>query len=178
MAGLGDVVGVVLGWLGYQVGLRTDVADATGSLHAKVAEAKNYIDASIATRQKPRGPVNIPQSFSTNSTSYVTAYEVSGKGRLVGFAIFVANSDSGGGIRIKITVDGYVVVSDVAGIATNALQYPTDSFLAGADAAIVNTFANGGGYRNGELNFKSSLKIEIYNTAGAYTYLRWYAELE
>lgn len=35
MAGLGGVIGIVLGWLGYQVGQRTDAADVAGSLHAK-----------------------------------------------------------------------------------------------------------------------------------------------
>lgn len=40
-------MGTVLGWLGYQVGQRTDAADATGSLHAKIPDIKNYLSSTI-----------------------------------------------------------------------------------------------------------------------------------
>lgn len=43
MAGQGGVIGTILGWVGYQLGMRTDAASATGSLHAKVkAFTDNY----------------------------------------------------------------------------------------------------------------------------------------
>ena len=52
MANIGGIVGTVIGWLGYQMGLRTDAADASGSLHAKV---KNVADNKIGDSADIRG---------------------------------------------------------------------------------------------------------------------------
>lgn len=38
------LIGALIGWLSYHLGLRTDVASATGSLHAKIADLKTYVD--------------------------------------------------------------------------------------------------------------------------------------
>ena len=43
------LMGTVLGWLGYQVGQRTDGASATGSLHAKV---RNLSDVLLSTKYR------------------------------------------------------------------------------------------------------------------------------
>ena len=37
------LMGTVLGWLGYQVGQRTDEASASGSVHAKLGDIKGYM---------------------------------------------------------------------------------------------------------------------------------------
>jgi len=50
MAGLGGIIGTIMGWLGYQVGLRTDAADGSGSVHAKIVDLKNKIGTSADTR--------------------------------------------------------------------------------------------------------------------------------
>lgn len=50
MAGLGGVIGIVLGWLGYQVGQRTDAADVAGSLHAKTTAITAVIGTSADDR--------------------------------------------------------------------------------------------------------------------------------
>jgi len=44
MAGMGGVIGTVLGWLGYSVGLRDDAASESGSLHGKLKDVKNRVD--------------------------------------------------------------------------------------------------------------------------------------
>ena len=50
MAGFGGVIGTILGWLGYQVGQRTDAASASGSVHAKLANITNKIGTTSDTR--------------------------------------------------------------------------------------------------------------------------------
>lgn len=50
MAGFGGVIGTILGWLGYQVGQRTDAASASGSVHAKLADIINKIGTTSDTR--------------------------------------------------------------------------------------------------------------------------------
>lgn len=52
------LVGALIGYLTYQQGLRTDVASATGSLHAKVADIK----ANLGVKSVQRGTVNFPTS--------------------------------------------------------------------------------------------------------------------
>lgn len=37
------LIGALIGWLSYHLGLRTDVADSSGSLHAKLAELRSYM---------------------------------------------------------------------------------------------------------------------------------------
>jgi len=44
------VVGTMIGWLSNQLGLKTDVASATGSVHAKIGDLKNKIGNNTDTR--------------------------------------------------------------------------------------------------------------------------------
>ena len=49
MAGMGSVIGVVLGWLGYQVGQRTDGASSSGSVHSKIGNIQNGVNGLLAS---------------------------------------------------------------------------------------------------------------------------------
>lgn len=94
---------------------------------------------------------------------------------MAGFGVIAATN--GAAIRVRVTVDGFVI-PELPAINTTEIQYPLDNFLTALAARSVNTFANGGRYRNGELEFKSSLKLEVCNTVGSSTTLHWYVELE
>lgn len=54
MASLGSAVGAIMGWIGYHLGQRTDVADAAGSLHGKVKDVKDGMDAKLGTSADSR----------------------------------------------------------------------------------------------------------------------------
>lgn len=95
-----------------QVGLRTDAANAAGSLHAKVAEARTKVVADVADiksnvslkTKKPRcvigGVSNLQQG-----TTY-TVLNVSGRGKLTYFKIGNAEYDNLN--SIQIIVDGVI----------------------------------------------------------------------
>ncbi len=70
MANIGGIVGTVIGWLGYQMGLRTDAADASGSLHAKI---KNIVDKGIRNKQVIASN-NLKLSADTERTTNITSY--------------------------------------------------------------------------------------------------------
>jgi hypothetical protein len=45
----GGIIGTILGWLGYQVGQRTDGASSSGSLHSKVGSIQNGVNGLLAS---------------------------------------------------------------------------------------------------------------------------------
>lgn len=55
MAGLGGVVGVLLGWLGYQVGTRDEEANANGSVHGKLAKIREEVVNKSAIKSIQKG---------------------------------------------------------------------------------------------------------------------------
>lgn len=146
-----------------------------GLVAAILNRVQKYLDVAVSTRQKPRGPVSAPASFATVSTAYVTAYEVSGRGRLVGFGALSTVDPLY--LNVRVTVDGFVI-PELSGSNTSSVQYPQGTFLTTFATRALDTFANGGRYRNGELEFKSSLKLEVRNTTGGNITLYWYTELE
>lgn len=67
MSGIGGIIGSVVGWMGYQVGLREDSASSSGSLHAKVGNIaeKDIVANGSAIKSIQRGSI----SFGTSVTS-------------------------------------------------------------------------------------------------------------
>ena len=145
----------ILGFVRRQVGLRTDTASATGSLHAKTADVKESIEA----LKKPIDFANlISGTFSTMQKEYQTALNISGNGKLVLMTASKASAGPSGSLGIRITIDG-VVVSDAysTSVTTTTLFYPTGGLLTaglgwstGTDGPLVL-----------DLDFKQSLKIEL-----------------
>ena len=162
----------LLAFLRRQVGLRTDAASATGSLHAKI---KNINDNTIpnTVRQKPRGPAGAYGSLTSGTVAWVTALNVPGKGRLV---LLGRNQTNALKSRVRVTVDGFV-------LATSGVSYdgpagdsfpPHDYYLASPRMVAI---AEGVSARNAEINFKTSLRLEIYSDLGSTT-LNWLYEIE
>ena len=159
------MIEALLSFMRRQVGLRTDTADPAGSLHAKVKylndtqliSVRDNINSNVNSRQKPRTPLS--GSFNTNSATYVTALSVSGKGRLVRIRIRSSNSD--GNAYCVVRLDG----------KSFSFRTTSTSFVE------FNPFGTSGGPF--DLNFNSSLQIQIKNQTGTYyTYVRYVYEIE
>jgi len=157
---------VVLSFLRRQVGLRTDSANASGSLHAKVENINdNTIPNQVATRQGPRGPVSEKGSFSSlNGDVWETALDITGRGCLIGLGAYASTTTSGTTVTVKVTVDGYTFQFNTP-TATSGYFYPAPAWIYTSVSAL-DTVANGGRSDMFSIGFKSSLKIEIhYNNA-------------
>lgn len=131
----------LLSFLRRQVGLRTDAADAAGSLHAKVADIDN--DIAIVDSHVYRWATKTPgivfiNNYDINEYDTLTVLNIAGAGYLTGIAI-----QAGGYERIKITVNGGTTYT------TMVSQVP------GSTAMPV------------LLRFSSSLLVQIYNSSGA-----------
>jgi hypothetical protein len=158
----------MLSFLRRQVGLRTDAASATGSLHAKIAYLK---DTTIPGRQAPRGPAGAFGSFSTSQPSYQTALNVSGRGSLIGL-VLTGQNDMLEHAYVKLTVDGYALAESHGPDAGN-IAYPELNYLFGG----LN-FSASGDPRNAEIEFKSSLKIELKNVNHNTCTIKWLYTVE
>lgn len=140
----------VIGWLQYVLGLRTDTEDAAGSLHSKVL-----------SRQSPRGPAGAPGEYDTVATSYQTALDITGKGKLI--ALGATDDGNCTYFFVKLTVDGTLLSAgrNTTSTAANTMHYPGHNYLLSSSGAVFITAANGGSPRFAEIEFKESLKIEL-----------------
>jgi len=146
----------MLSFLRRQIGLRTDPADPEGSLHAKLISVRDNINSNVNSRQKPRTPRS--GSYSTNSTEYVTALSVSGKGRLVRLRI---RGNSSANAYCEVTLDD------------ESFSFQTDS----TSFVEFNPFGTSGGPF--DLNFNSSLQIQIRSQSkDYYAYVGYVYEIE
>ena len=112
MAGQGGVIGTILGWVGYQLGMRADAASATGSLHAKVKDVKSAVSSVQTNMQKPRGLQKITYSKKGASVSGWTNVTVLNLTNTRGVLRFMSlegiNTKTGlsDKAKLEITVDG------------------------------------------------------------------------
>jgi len=141
MAGQGGVIGTILGWVGYQLGMRTDAASATGSLHAKVKTANDR----IGTANPSSGGTDTlfkydrkifdrldeeyePFSFAKNvsiPTSWTAVKNVTGRSGFLFSAGMLSHSNSYT-FYIRITIDGAVVFyGRTSSSSTTANRSPT-----------------------------------------------------
>jgi len=156
-----------------QIGLRTDSASASGSLHAKVGDLKNFTSSLQTTvlnsLQKPRGPAGAAGSFMTTSTEFVTVLDIAGKGRLVGLFLHQTTKNNP---SVIVTVDGHVLANGASSLDVGGYSYPAKDYYFYSQG-----FTNDGDPRNAEINFKASLKLQL-KTLGGQATLRWLYELE
>lgn len=164
------LISAIIGWLQYHLGLRTDAASSSGSLHAKVTELRNnYLPTELAKYPKLRG-YGSKGAYSTSSTSYVTALNVSGKGCLKILTFFQNVKMS-----VKLTIDGTEVFYGLSQ-DTGSIALTIGSSITGADNGL---FLVSGGSPLIDINFKTNLKIEIKTeeTLGL-ARVFWYYEIE
>ena len=141
MAGQGGVIGAILGWVGYQLGVRADAASATGSLHAKAKTANDR----IGTANPPSGGTDTlfkydrkifdrldeeyePFSFAKNvsiPTSWTAVKNVTGRSGFL-FSAGVLSHSSYYTFYIRITIDEAVVFyGQTSSSSTTAWRSPT-----------------------------------------------------
>lgn len=139
-----------------QVGLRTDEASASGSLHAKARDIKNEVVSSrntiitnINTRQAPRSAKYIG-SGSYNKIDEITLLDVSGRGTLLWLWVYRdADSPCGG---VIITVDGVDILEGGGSMPRDTTAW----FVPAADGELSVVTACAAPIM---LDFASSLKI-------------------
>lgn len=152
-----------------QVGLRTDAASATGSVHAKVTDVKD----TLATIQRPRTSQEIGL-FSGNSldANYVQAGLITGRGMLMELQFYNSSSSVFGG-NLRVTVDDTVVYTLPVNISGETTEYPNSGFYFGGNVSTT------GNSYNAMLSFKSSLKLEVNRTSEYGNFqIKWRTELE
>ena len=143
-----------------QVGLRSDAASAGGSLHAKVAELRSYFENELRKYQKPRKSIKASYTADAGS-AYVTAFNISGRGRLTHFRIMITSTNASPIFRIVIDGEEVIKGQGKSGVASK-YQYPTSGFLWTNDEAtrIVDDTVSGMINMIPGLSFKSSLLIQ------------------
>lgn len=153
----------IFDFLRRQVGLRTDVASETGSLHGKVGDLKEYVYTNrnilLESLQKPRG-ATVSGSMTVNTVnSWITVLDITGKGCLTAFAM---QKNSSQYAMYNIKVDGVTVYlgSIVANTTTEVLACPLKNFNFNKGSSTETLGAEGVPER-ARASFKSSLKIEI-----------------
>jgi len=104
--------GVLEGLLGFfrrQVGIRTDSANAQGSLHAKVKHLADVKLGDMLVDWKN----SVPRASLTtaNSSNYVTVCNINGSGFLTGIAAWPDGTRIAMGM-FKVTIDGVVILQD------------------------------------------------------------------
>lgn len=155
------------------IGTSQDAPNENGSLHAKIAELREYIDTQLATVQKPRAVHGAPGSFSTSQTTFQTALYVTGRGRLLKLG---AISQTGVTMFIAITIDGIAIVNAAFVGTTGTYKYPDHVFTILPSASA--SFSEAGDPANAQLSYKESLKIEIAASAANTVQLFWQYEHE
>lgn len=152
------MMATILSFLQRQVGLRTDVADAAGSLHGKVSEVRNTIvNVELPKLQRPYGLVT--GNGSTSSTSYVDLVNITGRGTF--YWAYAHRDGYQYGAGIKLIIDGKTVCQGEVSSVTD--RYWLSILSLTTSQTIL------------PLPFKSSLQIQGRLTSGLNYPLFWWA---
>jgi len=143
------LMGTVLGWLGYQVGQRTDAANASGSLHAKVKDiADNKIGDNL-DKFKDKVSMFTVSNYVQRGDYYVVC-DVTGAGYLTSiFNLIEGIPQVRYRLKIRITIDGALKFDDYI-----ARLYNNDSDRYAYEYGSLSMSLN--------LRFNTSMKVEKY----------------
>lgn len=151
-----------------QVGLRTDAASSTGSLHAKIVEMRAYLGGEVLKVQRPRSLKKIDWIIS--STGLTNVLYVTGKGELLALAHINPNPTGDQGLY-RIVLDGIEIFNGSTGFGGTAIKRGTSTYYGKAfspDLAITTHSSGSFSTSWGELGtigglnlpFSSSLLIQ------------------
>ena len=151
-----------------QVGLRTDAASSTGSLHAEILEMRDYLGGEVLKVQRPRSIKRI--QWIIYSAELTNVLYVTGKGELLALAHMhpYPTGDRG---KYRIVLDGIEIFNGSTGEGGTPLSWGSSTYYGKAfspELAITThsshpTSASWGGLGTiGGLNlpFSSSLLIQ------------------
>jgi len=150
-----------------QVGLRTDAASSTGSLHAKIVEMRAYLGGEVLKVQRPRGIKRI--QWTIYSAQLTNVLYVTGKGELLALVNMYPKTPGYPGLY-RIVLDGIEIFNGSTGGGGTTLTWGSNTYYGQAfspDLAITThstpVSASWGGLGTiGGLNlpFSSSLLIQ------------------
>lgn len=145
----------MLGFVRRQIGLRDDAASATGSLHAKITELRNYIASTIIkSRSFAKGAVS-----SGARDVWVTVLNYTGRGTLILCAVYCTGT--GPRVSIRVTIDGVEIFTKTGIGSEDQWSLPSPDFLVTGGMSTTGSIAN----MCSGIPFKSSIKIEICRTS-------------
>lgn len=147
----------LLSFLRRQVGLRTDAANAGGSVHAKIAEIRSYIAGVLMNAVNSRTAAKT--TFKGSSTTTGTVLNVSGQGTLLCLRASGTSSGYSYDANVTITVDGIVFFAELM----SKFTAPNVSFF--HPWGDFNTT-----YYPANIEFKSSLRIDIARNSNLPTF--------
>jgi hypothetical protein len=163
----------LLSFIRRQVGLRTDAASSTGSLHAKIVEMRAYLGGEVLKTQHPRSIKRI--EWTTSSTELTNVLYVTGKGELLALAHMHLNQTGDQGLY-RIVLDGIEIFNGSTGFGGTPISQGSFTYYGKAfspDLAITthsyySTAPFGGLGTIGGLNlpFSSSLLIQCARGGG------------
>ena len=151
----------LLSFIRRQVGLRTDSASATGSIHAKIGDLKNTVSSLantiLSTLQKPRGnPVLGSFSFSAGSGS-TTVLDITGRGQLL--SVWLERYYTEGSVRVLVYIDEVLVSSGEWFFTGSRYGYPVNWLGLGDEYVQKYGQDVGSGMLN--IPFKSRLRVVV-----------------
>lgn len=114
------IMEAMLSFLRRQVGLRTDAASSTGSLHAKIGEMRAYLGGEVLKVQHPRSIKRI--DWSVGSTELTNVLYVTGKGELLTLAHMHPNQTGDEGLY-RIVLDGIEIFNGSTGYGGQAISW-------------------------------------------------------
>lgn len=154
----------MLGFLRRQVGLRTDSASASGSLHAKTAYAASMLNATVASRYPFPEPKYIPFYFLGEISPSVGVWQevlnVVNKSGYITDAIIVGMSSSSS-FEMRLTIDGSVVFHDSVSMSGLGGERYGPAGIIHASSIMSNfvySSSGGGDYKIGVIH-----KTDFYN---------------
>ena len=148
-----------------QVGLRTDSASATGSIHAKIGDLKNTVSSLantiMSTLQKPRGnPVLGSFNFNAGSGS-TTVLDITGRGQLL--SVWLERYASSGSVKVRVYIDEVLVSDGEWFFANSEYGYPVNWLGSGTSSIPKYSQDVDSGMLN--IPFKRRLKVVVSNAS-------------
>ena len=152
----------LLSFIRRQVGLRTDSASATGSIHAKIGDLKNTVSSLantiMSTLQKPRGnPVLGSFSFIGGSGS-TTVLDITGRGQLL--SVWLRRSTTSGSVNVSVYIDEVLISDGKWSFGITDYGYPVN-WLGSSGADNIQKYGQDVGSGMLNIPFKSRLRVVV-----------------
>lgn len=148
------LIGALIGWLSYHVGLRTDAADATSSLHAKVKDVKDTVSTRAAAADIIPRRSWAKTVITVNQTTNTSLLSLSGPGKILLIKMVTGASSSN---YLTPVVDG----------VSQATINVAASITAHIGPLLVN---DGSTHIRSDIEFKTSFELQGYVSSGTNPY--------
>jgi hypothetical protein len=124
------IISAIIGWLQHHLGLRTDTASATGSLHAKVKEArdtilgKDIVNYGTAIKSIQRGTIAIGTPLVSNTATISAVNTAKSVTNWLGYTVSDTTYSARGHYRLCLTDSTTVTATrSVAGAETVTINF-------------------------------------------------------